>query len=345
MSFGTTPPTLAATASSGLPVGYESLTPAVCEAAAHDGISDAWHLRLLNVGTCTVLATQAGNAIYERATSVERSFTIVKGSQTIGLGVLSNRRFDPTMLEGLPRLTSAGLPINYSGLTSSVCEPRFNGFSFELTLFAPGICTIRAEQVGNSVYLPAESITQTLEIYKLAQTPLLFDVGATVQFTNSSTGYGFGGGSTNGAVSVVSFTPYICSVSGQIVSYKNVGTCTLQATKEGDALYYSITKTINITVYAPARLSVAPRINQVGRVVYGRSGTWLGTPTPSFKYQWYTCTTVGRTFCSVIRGATSINLTVTSTLAGKHAFLRVFMYQGGQERARTDSNVIKLSAK
>jgi serine protease len=343
--FGTTPPTLAATASSGLPVGYESLTPAVCEAAAHDGISDTWHLRLLNVGTCTVLATQAGNAVYERATSVERSFTIVKGSQTIGLGVLSNRRFDPTMLEGLPRLSSAGLPINYSGLTSSVCEPRFNGFSFELTLFAPGICTIRAEQVGNSLYLPAESITQTLEIYKLAQTPLLFDVGATVQFTNSSTGYGFGGGSTNGAVSVVSFTPYICSVSGQIVSYKNVGTCTLQATKEGDALYYSITKTINITVYAPARLSVAPRINQVGRVVYGRSGTWLGTPTPSFKYQWYSCTTVRRTFCSVIRGATSINLTVTSTLAGKPAFLRVFMYQGGQERARTDSNVIKLSAK
>jgi serine protease len=49
--------------------------------------------------------------------------------------------------------------------------------------------------------------------------------------------------------------------------------------------------------------------------------------------------------CSVIRGATSINLTVTSTLAGKHAFLRVFMYQGGQERARTDSNVIKLSAR
>jgi hypothetical protein len=134
-------------------------------------------------------------------------------------------------------------------------------------------------------------------------------------------------------------------VSGQIVSYKNVGTCTLQATKEGDALYYSIAKTINITVYAPARLSVAPRINQVGRVAYGKSGTWLGTPTPSFKYQWYSCTTASRTKCTALSGATSVNLTVTSKIVGKYAFLRVFMYQGGQERARTDSNVIKLSAR
>jgi serine protease len=343
--FGTTPPTLAATASSGLPVSYEISTPTTCEALAPASPSVTWSIRLLNVGTCTVVATQAGNAIYERATSVERRFTIVKGSQTIGLGVLGNRRFDPTTLEGLPRFSSAGLPINYSGLTSSVCEPRFNGFSFVLTLFAPGICTIRAEQAGSGVYLPAESITRTLEIYKLPQTPLFFDVGATVQFTKSSTGYGFGGGSTYGAVSVVSLSPNICSVSGQIVSYKNVGTCTLQATKEGDAMYYSIAKTISITVYAPARLSVAPRINQVGRVAYGRSGTWLGTPTPSFKYQWYSCTTASRTKCTVISGATSVNLTVTSKIVGKYAFLRVFMFQLGNERARTDSNVIKLSAR
>ena len=343
--FGTTPPALTATASSGLPVGYESLTPGICEAATHDGISDAWHLRLLNVGMCTVLATQAGNAVYERATSVERSFTIVKGSQTIGLGVLGNRRFNPATLEGLPRLSSAGLPINYSGLTSSVCEPRFNGFSFELTLFSPGTCTIRAEQVGNNLYEPAESITRTLEIYKLPQTPLLFDVGATVQFINSSTGYGFGGGSTNGTVSVVSLSPNICTVHRQIVTYKRVGTCTLQATKEGDALYYAVTKRITITVYAPARLTATPRISQIGTVAYGTRGSWVGSPTPSFRYRWYSCSTAQRTNCTAITGATSARLAVTSKNSGRFVFLRVYMYQAGYERARTDSNVIQLALK
>jgi hypothetical protein len=79
--------------------------------------------------------------------------------------------------------------------------------------------------------------------------------------------------------------------------------------------------------------------------VYGRSGTWVGSPTPSFKYQWYSCTTAQRTKCSAISGATSVNLKVTSKIAGKYAFLRVFMYQAGYERARTDSNAIKLWTK
>jgi hypothetical protein len=343
--FGTTPPALTATASSGLRVGYESRTPSTCEALTPAYPSDAWQLRLLNVGACTVLATQPGNALFEPATPIERSFTVGQGTQEIGLGPLGNRRFDPTMVQGLPRLSSVGLPINYSGLTSSVCEPRFNGLLFELTLFSPGICTIRAEQTGNSLYIPAQSVTRTVEIYKLAQTALIFDVGATVQFTNSSTGYGFGGGSTSAAVSVVSFTPRVCTVQGQIVTYQSAGTCTLQASKEGDTLYYPIATTINITVYAPALLTITPRINQVGKIVYGKSGTWVGSPTPRFNYQWYSCTTAQRTKCSAISGATSVNLTVTSKIAGTYAFLRVFMYQAGYERARTDSNVIKLSAK
>jgi hypothetical protein len=109
--------------------------------------------------------------------------------------------------------------------------------------------------------------------------------------------------------------------------------------------HYPAAKTIRITVFAPARVTVIPRIRQVGKTVYGTRGTWVGSPTPSYKYQWYSCTTAQRTRCSVISGATSVNLKVTSKIAGKYAFLRVFMYQAGYERARTDSNVIKLSAK
>jgi hypothetical protein len=104
-------------------------------------------------------------------------------------------------------------------------------------------------------------------------------------------------------------------------------------------------KTISVTVFAPARATVSPRIRQVGKIAYGTRGTWVGSPTPSYKYQWYSCATAQRTRCSAISGATSLNLKVTSKISGKYAFLRVYMYQYGYERARTDSNVIKLSAK
>jgi hypothetical protein len=328
-------------------VSYETSTPTICEALAPVSPSDAWGIRLLNVGICTVLATQAGNPVYERAPSVGRSFTIVQGSQTIGLGVLTDRAFDPTARQALPRFSSAGLPLNYSGLTSSVCDPRFNGTTFDLHLLKPGTCTIRAEQAGSSTYRAADSVTRTFEVFKLQQTPLIFNAGPSAHVVNSSNGYGSGGGSTAEPFTVTSLTPTTCSVSAsnRIIRYLKVGTCTLRGYKAGDIWHYPASKTISVTVFSPARATVTPRIRQVGKIVYGTRGTWVGRPTPSYKYRWYSCTTAQRTKCSAISGATSVNLKVTSKIAGKYAFLRVSMYQYGSERARRDSNVIKLSAK
>ena len=102
---------------------------------------------------------------------------------------------------------------------------------------------------------------------------------------------------------------------------------------------------MRITVFAPARLTATPRINQIGKLVNGTRGTWVGGPTPSFRYQWYSCSNAPRTSCTPIKGATSIKLPVTSKISGKYTFLRVFMYQAGYERARIDSNAIKISTK
>ena len=302
-------------------------------------------MRLLNVGTCTVRATQAGNSIYERASSVERSFTIVQGSQTIELDALADRAFDPTVLQELPRFSSANLPLNYSGLSISVCEPRSNGTGFELHIFKPGTCTIRAEQDGTSTYRAADSVTQTFEVSKGTQAPLIFDAGPSAQVVNSTRSYAYGGGSSSASFVATSMTPTICTVSGRNIRYLKVGTCIVRGVKDGDSLYEMASTTVSVTVFAPARSTVAPRIRQVGKIVYGTRGTWVGSPTPSYKYQWYSCTTAQRTKCSVISGATSVNLLVTSKIVGKYAFLRVYMYQYGSERARRDSNVIKLSAK
>ena len=343
--FGTAPPDLTATASSGLPVSYEISTPTICEALAPDGLVNAWRLRLLNVGTCTVLATQVGNAVYERAPSVERSFTIVQGSQSIEIGTLTDRDFDPAVLQSLPSRSSAGLPLNYSGLTSSVCNPEFNGTGFYLRVFLPGTCTIRAEQEGTSTYRAADSVTRTFEVLKLTQTPLIFDAGPSYHAAGSTSGYGNGGGSTPAPFVATTLTPTICTVSDRTIRYLKAGTCTLQGSKDGDMWHYPTYKTISVTVFTQARVTVAPRISQVGKILYGKRGTWVGAPTPSYKYQWYSCTTAQRTKCTAISGATSLNLSVTSKIVGKYAFMRVFMYQYGIERARTDSNVIKISAK
>ena len=60
---------MTATATSGLPVAFTSLTAAVCSVSGNT-------VSLIAVGTCTVAANQAGNGTYNPAVQVAQSFTV-----------------------------------------------------------------------------------------------------------------------------------------------------------------------------------------------------------------------------------------------------------------------------
>jgi serine protease len=332
-----------ATASSGLDVAYESRTTGICEVLDPGVNSNIWRLRLLNIGTCTVRATQPGNTQYSAAAPVDRSFTIVKGSQSISFPLPSDRTIDSAM-PTLPQLSSVGLPLNYSGLTSPVCRADFTGSEFVITPVAPGTCTVRADQAGSTTYNAATSVTRSFTLLKLAQATITFDVGPTAWPKGTSAEYGYGGGSVNGVFTAKSLTTRVCTVRARVISFISAGTCILQGTNEGNATYQAISKTISITVFSPARVTVAPRISQVGTSAIGNNGTWSGSPTPSFTYQWLQCTTSRGTTCTAIGGATTATLDATALPAGTYVRLRVTMSQAAHELATANSNVIKLLA-
>jgi hypothetical protein len=67
------PFSVAATASSGLPVSIASLTPAVCSVNTHT-------VTLLAVGLCTLEATQAGDSQHSAALAVMQTFSVAAAS-------------------------------------------------------------------------------------------------------------------------------------------------------------------------------------------------------------------------------------------------------------------------
>jgi len=71
---GTPAPPLGATASSGLAVQFSSLTPSVCTVSGSA-------MTLLAAGTCTVQASQPGNASYNAAPNVNQNFIVISGIQ------------------------------------------------------------------------------------------------------------------------------------------------------------------------------------------------------------------------------------------------------------------------
>ena len=85
-----TPFIVSATASSGLPVTFMSTTPSVCTTSGVNGTT----VNLLSPGTCTINATQAGNATYNPAPDRPRSIHGVSlASQTITFRASATRRW------------------------------------------------------------------------------------------------------------------------------------------------------------------------------------------------------------------------------------------------------------
>jgi len=125
--------TLSATASSGLPVSFISSTPTVCSVSGSMA-------SLLMAGTCTIDASQSGNASYTAAAPVTQSFSVVGSGFKLSAAtttldvVASSNAIDVITVtpingfSGTVGYSIAGLP---SGVTSS-----FTGNSLQLSVSA-----------------------------------------------------------------------------------------------------------------------------------------------------------------------------------------------------------------
>jgi hypothetical protein len=147
------PFTVNPTSDSGLPVSLASLTTAVCTVSG-------FTVTLVAVGSCTLEATQPGNAAFSPAASVQRSFEVsLVVDQTITFGALPNRALADSPFT-VTATASSGLPVQLTSLTPGVCMVS----GFEVTVLAVGTCTLEANQPGNANVNPAPAVTRSFEI-------------------------------------------------------------------------------------------------------------------------------------------------------------------------------------
>ncbi len=227
LALGTAPFMISATASSGLGVSFASTTPGVCSAS---GVT----VTLATLGTCTIQATQAGNATYATATPVNESFQVTPENQAISFGALSNQTLGTAPFT-LSATASSGLAVSFASTTPAVC----NVSGATATLVAAGTCTIQATQAGNATYGAATPVNQSFQVMQESQTitfaALSNQTLGTAPFTVSASA------SSGLAVSFASTTSGVCTVAGSTVTVVAAGTCTIQATQAGNASYAAAT--------------------------------------------------------------------------------------------------------
>jgi outer membrane protein assembly factor BamB len=226
-AFGTAPFTVAATASSGLAVSFASTTQATCT------VSSAT-VTLVAAGTCTIQATQAGNANWAAATPVNQSFQVTQESQTITFGALPNLTFG-TVPFTVSATASSGLAVSFGSTTPGVCTVS----GATVTLAAVGACTIRTAQAGNANWAAATPVNQSFQVTQRSQT---ITFGALSNRTLGAAPFKVDATASSGlAVSFASTTAAVCTVSGSTVTLVAVGTCTIQATQAGNANWAAAT--------------------------------------------------------------------------------------------------------
>jgi photosystem II stability/assembly factor-like uncharacterized protein len=149
------------TASSGLPVGVAEEGGSNCHV-----IGTTVHIT--GAGSCSIDATQGGNANYNAAPTVTRTFAIGKEGQTIVFPAIPNQVLGVPDFE-IGATSDSRLPITFS-VVSGPCTvaPGSSDYSAIVHLTGAGTCAIKASQGGDSNWLPATGVTQSFQIAALS---------------------------------------------------------------------------------------------------------------------------------------------------------------------------------
>ncbi len=219
---GDAPFQLGATASSGLEVAYTVIAgPATV-------IGNV--VTLSGVGTVQIQATQTGNTDFAAATSVNRSFIVSLGTQTITFPQISNHMLGDAPFS-LNAVASSGLPVNYV-VTAGPAKVSGN----VVTLTGTGTVSIQASQTGNATtYAAAIPVTQSFTVAKATQTitfaPIQNRTLGDAPFPLNAT-------ASSGLPVSYAVISGPATVSGNVVTITGVGTVSIQAIQAGNATSY-----------------------------------------------------------------------------------------------------------
>ena len=247
---------LTATASSGLEVSFASSDPDI--AAIEGG-----RLVLKALGTVIITASQAGNAAYAAATSVERTIIVEAAGnqpQTITF-TLANTAGEVGDTISLTATTDAtGLFVGFSIITrpatgvATLTDDGTDDGMGSLTLTGAGTVTVTASQAGNRTYAAATDVTQEITVSKQSQTITftladMGTVGVNLDLTaTANSGLEVRFTSSNKAVAVIGTG----TNAGKLVLL-TAGTATITASQAGNTAYAAATSVERtITVKATA---------------------------------------------------------------------------------------------
>jgi hypothetical protein len=235
--------TVSATASSGLAVSFSSQTPSTCNTSGTNGSN----VSILAHGSCTIRASQAGDANYNAAIDVDQSFTINKAAVTANAGSGS------ATYDGTTKTPSACIVTGiYTGDLSCANNPASVGPDAGTTTIVP---------VVSGTGLDNFDVTYVNGSFTIEQAPSTTTVTCPASVVYNGTAQ------TPCTVSVTGAGGLNLSPAANYSNNTNAGTATASYTYGGDANHTGSSDSKTFTI-EPKPASVTP--NDAGKY-YGEA--------------------------------------------------------------------------
>ncbi|HRI78393.1 MAG TPA: T9SS type A sorting domain-containing protein [Cyclobacteriaceae bacterium] len=290
-AFGDPPFNLTATSSSGLPVSYISTDLTVATVSGST-------VTIVGGGVTTFIASQAGNAIFNPASTVTQTMTVTKVNQTITFNPLATKTVADVPFD-LTATASSGLVVSYASSNPAVATVSGK----TVTITGSGVTTITASQSGSTIYNPASDVTQNLTVTKANQTINFPAVAARTlgdaPFTLTATA------SSNLTV-VFSTASDKISIAGNQATILKSGSLTVKADQSGNANYNAAPQQSQTFCINPPKPVVttsgsAPNFTLTSNADTGNQWYLGGIPVTSG---------TGKTLVPIINGSYSVTVTV-----------------------------------
>ncbi|MBQ1783816.1 MAG: fibronectin type III domain-containing protein [Gammaproteobacteria bacterium] len=255
-NFGTTL-TLTATSDSGLTPTLTSSTTGVCT------ITSGGELTFVSTGSCTINADQAGNALWQAAATVSRTFSVnavVPNAPTIGTATAGDTQasvsFTAPASSGGATITGYTVTSNPGGLTGTGAASPItvtgltNGVAYTFTVTATNSAGTGSASAASNAVTPAAPQTITFAnpgAQNFGTTPILTatsDSGLTPTFTSSTTS--------------------VCTItSGGELTFVSAGSCTINADQAGNSSYLAavtVSQTFSVNPVVPGAPTIGTAI-------------------------------------------------------------------------------------
>jgi hypothetical protein len=150
---------------------------------------------------------------------------------------------------------SSDLPIRYSSITPTVCS--VDGSTGVVSALATGVCSIAANQSGNTTFAQAPQAIQTIPVVVNPSQTIRFAAAPELSWLGTATVSAVANSGL--AVSFNSATPSVCAVNEKsgLVTSLAAGTCTITADQAGDANYHAAPQAMqSLPVSVPSGITV-----------------------------------------------------------------------------------------